>query len=128
LIRPFPLPGAVRNDPAVAGWFGSGNDPLQQLARHWFGALRACGDDVCEVLHDGHPTACVGGNAFAHVNVFTAHVNLGFFNGSALPDPTRLLEGSGKFMRHVKLRPGVAVNEAALLALIAKSCALVRGR
>ena len=50
--------------------------------------------------------------------MFKGHVNVGFFNGTALDDPTRLLEGSGKRMRHVKLRPGVDSNAAALRALI----------
>jgi hypothetical protein len=52
------------------------------------------------------------------VNVFTAHVNVGFFQGAALPDPAHLLQGTGKFMRHVKLRPGTATNAAALGKLI----------
>ena len=83
------------------------------FAQRWFDAMRACGDDVRELLHDGHPTACVDGAAFGYVNAFTAHVNVGFFRGAELPDPNRLLEGTGKFMRHVKIRPGRAINEAA---------------
>jgi hypothetical protein len=55
---------------------------------------------------------------FGYVNVFTAHVNVGFFQGASLPDPTALLQGSGKFMRHVKLRPGVETDEVALRQLI----------
>jgi hypothetical protein len=81
--------------------------------------MRACGPDVRELLHDGHPTACVGEAAFAYANAFTAHVNIGFFGGATLPDPARLLQGEGKYMRHVKLRPGVDADEAALAALIA---------
>jgi hypothetical protein len=46
-------------------------------------------------------------------------VNIGFYQGAALPDPAGLLEGSGKRMRHVKLRWGGKVDEAALAALIA---------
>jgi hypothetical protein len=43
---------------------------------------------------------------------------VGFFHGAALPDPARLLQGTGKFMRHVKLRPGAATNASALNRLI----------
>jgi hypothetical protein len=43
---------------------------------------------------------------------------VGFFHGAALPDPARLLQGNGKFMRHVKLRPGTATNAVALGRLI----------
>ncbi|MCB9518451.1 MAG: DUF1801 domain-containing protein [Gemmatimonadales bacterium] len=60
--------------------------------------MRACGDDVTELLHDGHPTACVGDAAFGYVNVFTAHVNVGFFHGADLDDPAHLLEGTGRRM------------------------------
>ena len=92
--------------------------PLGAIAERWFEVMRACGDDVRELLHDGHPTACVGEGAFGYVNAFTAHVNVGFFNRAALTDSTRLLEGTGKYMRHVKLKPGREIDAAALEALI----------
>ena len=80
--------------------------------------MRKCGDDVRELLHDGHPTACVADAAFAYVNAFTARVNVRFFHGAELPDPAGLLEGTGKYMRHVKVRPGDGVDVKALKALI----------
>ena len=80
--------------------------------------MRGRGPDVRELLHDGHPTACVEDAAFAYVNAFNAHVNVGFFYGVALDDPAGLLEGTGKRMRHVKLRPGQQVDAAALSELI----------
>jgi len=101
---------------------------LGAMAREWFERMRKCGDEVREVLHDGHPVACLGDVPFGYVNVFTAHVNIGFFQGAALPDPERLLEGSGKFMRHVKLRPGVAANSAALARLIENAYADIKRR
>ena len=88
------------------------------MARHWFEVMRNCGDDVRELLHDGHPTACVTDAAFAYVNAFTAHVNVGFFRGAELADPDGLLEGTGKLMRHVKLGPGSDIDERALTHLI----------
>ena len=80
--------------------------------------MRDCGDDVRELLHDGHPTACVGDAAFAYVNAFKAHVNVGFFRGAEIAAPQGLLEGAGKFMRHVKLRPESDVDASALTELI----------
>ena len=91
---------------------------LGAIARFWFEVLRGCGDDVRELLHDGSPTACVADAAFAYVNVFKAHVNVGFFRGAELSDPNGLLEGTGKFMRHVKLGPDRDVDAAALLKLV----------
>lgn len=100
------FPDALPHQPAIDDWFAAKPALLGDIARHWFVVLRQCGPDVQELLHDGHPTACVGTAAFAEVNVFTAHVNVGFFLGALLPDPQGLLQGKGKFMRHVKLKPG----------------------
>lgn len=114
----FHFPGAIRRDPAVESWMHEHQGELGVIARRWFDVLRACGDDVRELLHDGHPTACVGDTAFAYVNAFTAHVNVGFFRGAELADPAGLLEGTGRYMRHVKLRPGGESDRDALTALI----------
>jgi hypothetical protein len=91
---------------------------LGTIAQRWFEVMRDCGDDVRELLHDGHPTACVGDAAFGYVNAFKAHVNVGFFRGAEIADPDGLLVGTGKFMRHVKLRPEHDVDAAALMQLI----------
>jgi hypothetical protein len=112
------FPTSVRRDPAVARWFGEQPDELSAIARSWFEVMRACGPDVRELLHDDQPTACVGDAAFAYVDAFTAHVNVGFFRGAESPDPEGLLEGTGKFMRHVKLRPGADIDANALTKLI----------
>jgi hypothetical protein len=112
------FPTSVKRDPAIEIWFREHADELGAIAKRWFKVMRNCGDDVRELLHDGHPTACVGDAAFGYVNAFTAHVNVGFFRGAELPDPDHLLEGTGKFMRHVKLRPDRDLNAAALTNLI----------
>ncbi|HEY2274157.1 MAG TPA: DUF1801 domain-containing protein [Steroidobacteraceae bacterium] len=122
------FPGAVARDPAVDAWFDSRRPELAAIARQWFLRMRGCGSDVRELLHDGHPTACVGDAAFAYTNAFTAHVNVGFFHGATLPDPAGLLEGDGRYMRHVKLRPGALVDTASLEALIAAAYLDIKAR
>lgn len=101
---------------------------LGAIAQEWFQVMRTCGDEVRELLHDGCPTACLGDAAFGYVNVFTSHVNVGFFQGSALPDPHRLLEGNGKFMRHVKLKPGTDANARALRRLVETAYSDIKAR
>ena len=101
---------------------------LGTIARRWFDVLRDSGDDVRELLHDGHPTACVEDAAFAYVDVFKAHVNVGFFRGADLPDPHGLLEGKGRLMRHVKLGPDRDVDAAALAMLIDLAYTDMKGR
>jgi len=124
----FRLSGGVERDPAIDRWMKQHAGELGAIAHEWFEAIRKCGDEVRELLHDGCPTACLGDAAFAYVNVFAAHVNVGFFQGAALPDPAGLLQGSGKFMRHVKLRPGTAINDAALSRLIEDAYSDVKAR
>ena len=112
------FPSAIKRDQAIDAWMHAHADELGEIAQRWFEVMRNCGDDVRELLHDGHPTACVDDAAFAYANAFKDHVNVGFFCGVGLADPDGLLEGTGKFMRHVKLRPGQQVNDAALRKLI----------
>jgi len=120
--------GTAQRDPAIETWFQHRTGALGAIAREWFERMRACGDDVREVIHDGAPTACVGDAGFGYVNVFKTHVNVGFFLGAELKDPGRLLQGEGRRMRHVKLRPGDGIDAAALKALIEEGYARVRAR
>jgi len=112
------LNGAVERDLAIDAWMKEHQGELGVIAHHCFEVMRKCGDEVRELLHDGCPVACLGDAPFGYVNVFTSHVNVGFFQGAALPDPARLLQGTGRFMRHVKLRPGPFGDSSALTKLI----------
>jgi hypothetical protein len=109
--------GAEKRDPTIEDWLNK-RDALTALARTWFKRMRACGEDVRELMHDGCPVVCVDDAPFAYVNVFESHTNVGFFHGAHLEDTAGLLEGTGKNMRHVKLRPGREPDSAALESLI----------
>jgi hypothetical protein len=122
------FPEAAKHDPAIDVWLHQQVPELGAVAHAYWRRMRDCGDDVRELLHDGAPTACVGDAAFAYVNAFRAHVNVGFFWGVALPDPAVLLEGAGERMRHVKIRPGAEPDAAALGALIDAAYADIRVR
>jgi hypothetical protein len=120
--------GAVERDPAIEAWMKEHTGDLGVIARRWFEVMRTCGDEVRELLHDGCPVACLGDVPFGYVNVFTSHVNVGFFQGAALPDPARLLQGTGKFMRHVKLKPETSTNATALRQLIETAYSDIKAR
>ena len=120
--------GAVARDPAVEAWLDASPGERHALARTWFAVMRQCGDAVRELLHDGRPVACLGDVPFGYVNVFSQHVNVGFFQGAALRDPAGLLEGTGRFMRHVKLRPGSPVDADGLTRLIHAAYADIKRR
>ena len=120
--------GTLERDPVIDAWLGKQPGELGAMARDWFEVMRRCGDEVREVFHDGCANACLGDVPFGYVNVFTAHVNVGFFQGASLPDPARLLQGTGKFMRHVKLKPGTVMDTAALSRLIEVAYSDIKAR
>jgi hypothetical protein len=123
--------GAVERAPAIDAWMREHAGELGAIARQWFEVMRKCGDEVRELLPDGCPVACLGDAPFSYVNVFASHVNVGCFHGAALPDPARLLKGTGKFMRRVKLRPETptnATNAAALTRLIDAAYSDIKAR
>jgi hypothetical protein len=122
------FPGALQRDPEIEAWFTGITAPHRLMVRPWFERMRGCGADVRELLHDGCPVACVADAPFAYVNAFKAHANVGFFHGAALADPAGLLEGTGKRMRHVKLRPGRELDEDALRCLIVEAYRDIRQR
>ena len=124
----FRFQSAVRRDPRVDAWFAAPDRELRRMVEPWFAAMRGCGPDVRELLQDGRPTACVGDAAFGYVDTFSGHAGVGFFMGAELPDTAGLLEGAGKRMRHVKLRWGQPVDEAALEALVTAAYADMRAR
>ena len=114
------FPGGLRRDPAIDEWFAA-RGHFGTIAMRWFEEMRSRGEDVRELLHDGHPTACIGDAAFGYVNVFTAHVNVGLFRGAELEDPDGILEGNGRFMRHVKIKPKTEIDEKALREMLARA-------
>jgi hypothetical protein len=122
------FPSAVKHDPAIDVWLRAQRADLLPFVETWFARMRQCGGDVRELMHDGCPTACVDDAAFGYVNAFKAHVNVGFFFGALLKDPARLLEGTGKRGRHVKLRPGRDVDSAALAQLVEAAYVDIRTR
>ena len=124
----FRLTKAVDYLPEIDEWLSNEPHELYSLAWQWFTKFRQCGDDVSEILHDGFPIACVNDAAFGYVNVFRRHVNVGFFTGAFLQDPHKLLEGSGKRMRHVKLMPGNDIDTKALAALIEEAYLDIKAR
>ena len=120
--------GAVERDPAIDVWIKKQTAEFGSIVREWFELMRKSGDEVRELMHDGCPVACLGDWPWGYVNAFKSHVNVGFFYGSELPDPAGMLEGSGKRMRHVKLKPGATINSAALRKLIEEAYSDIKAR
>lgn len=99
-------------------WLEQKAEELRPIAQKWFEVIKEIGPEVEAIFHDNYPIGCIEDAPFAYVNVYTSHVNVGFFYGAYLPDPSGILEGTGKHMRHVKLRPSSKPNEKAISTLI----------
>jgi hypothetical protein len=63
------------------------------------------------------------GYPILYITVFKAHVNLGFFFGGFVSDPEGLLVGSGKRMRHIKIRSLHECENPAITSLLAQAWA-----
>ena len=95
-------------------------------------AVRAILAEVRRVVRDAIPGATEtfyhgalgygpngsGSDRILYIAPQNGYANLGFFFGVGAPDPTSLLEGSGKRMRHVKIRTVLAAQNPALIPLI----------
>ena len=60
---------------------------------------------------------------YAYIAVQRSYVNLGFYHGTSPADPTGLLEGTGKKLRHVKLNDVASARNAAVTALLSQAIA-----
>jgi hypothetical protein len=60
---------------------------------------------------------------YAYIAVQESHVNVGFYHGTSLADPKSLLEGTGKELRHVKLRDVASTKNTAVTALLRQAIA-----
>lgn len=58
------------------------------------------------------------GGAFIHIAVYSKHVNLGFNRGVELEDPEKILKGTGKLIRHVRLNVASDLRQKPVRALI----------
>ncbi|HEY2015785.1 MAG TPA: DUF1801 domain-containing protein [Bryobacteraceae bacterium] len=63
-----------------------------------------------ELLYDAYNAVAAGysftgrpSEAFIHIAVYAKWVNLGFHRGSELDDPHSLLQGSGRWVRHIRI-------------------------
>jgi Domain of unknown function (DU1801) len=61
-------------------------------------------------------------DGICYIGVIKDHVNLGFIRGSELADPQRILEGTGKQMRHIKIRNMSDLERPAVRAYLQEAC------
>jgi hypothetical protein len=108
-----------------------GVDPqLVEIARRLRAMILKVDPKAVETVRLGDHAATYGvgpkkmTEGYAYIMPLRGYVNLGFYQGARLPDPARLLEGTGKGLRHVKVRTPAAAGAAALRQLVRASLAL----
>lgn len=81
--------------------------------------------NATEAIYDAYNAVAIGYSftgrlkeSFCHIAVYSQHVNLGFNRGTELPDPDKLLQGTGKLTRHITLRKVADVKDPRLARLL----------
>ena len=102
---------------------------LAAIARRLRAMIRAVDAKTVETVRLGDNAATYGvgpkkmTDGYAYIMPMRGYVNLGFYQGALLADPERLLEGTGKALRHVKVRSLADANRASVRALVAAALA-----
>ncbi|MFN3193789.1 MAG: hypothetical protein ACE361_24965 [Aureliella sp.] len=80
--------------------------------------------NASEMLYSGYAVSNVFSyshrlrEAFIHIAIYSKHVNLGFNQGTLLPDPAGILSGAGKLIRHVRIDSGSKLEEPEVVCMI----------
>jgi hypothetical protein len=102
---------------------------LAAIARRLRAMIRAVDVNTVETVRLGDHAATYGvgpkkmTDGYAYIMPMRGYINLGFYQGALLPDPKRLLEGTGKGLRHVKIRSLPEANRPSVRALVAAALA-----
>lgn len=96
---------------------------VREIATTARAVILAAAPGLTEHFAPGHWTVRYGsgqkmGDMILYLSGHKDSINLGFAQGAHLPDPSGLLRGTGKNMRHIKFKPGDTVDTPAVRALI----------
>ena len=116
---------------ALAGFIARFDPKIASLARAVLASVRARLPGANELVYDNYNALVVGfcstdraSSAICSVAVYPRWVNVFFFNGSDLPDPQNLLEGSGSVVRRIRVNDAALIDEPAVKALIGHAAKL----
>ena len=98
--------------------------PLVKLYKDLRGLILDIYPEANELLYHTHALTSVYsitkklGDGYCHIPIYTNHLNLGFNKGVLLDDPNSLMEGTGKFIRHIPIRDSSDLKRKGLRELI----------
>ncbi|MCI4669168.1 MAG: DUF1801 domain-containing protein [Bacteroidia bacterium] len=88
--------------------------------------------DSNELLYHTHALTAVFSiseklsDAFCHIPIYSEHLNLGFNKGTMLTDPSNLLNGTGKLIRHIAVQQASDYRNPEVKALIEEAIWLAK--
>ena len=109
-------------------------DHLQAIATSLRDLIRAADRQAFEEARTGDNAYHFGAgprkmaDGYAYLMPQKDRINLGFYQGASLPDPAGLLEGTGKSLRHIKIRSLDQAHSPDVAALITAAIADKRSR
>jgi hypothetical protein len=109
------------------GFIAKYSPEVAALARAALARLRARLPGAIELVYDNYNALAIGfgptertSDAIFSITLWPRWVSLFFLQGAGLPDPHRLLEGSGKVARHLVLEDAEDLDRPAVQELIAR--------
>ena len=105
-------------------WFEAAPDKQKPVLDALRLTILSAAPGVIEEFKWSRPYYSTAAGSFCYLQTTKNHVSLGFMKGTALPDPKKLLEGTGKDMRHVKIVSADEMNRPAVLQLIKQAIKL----
>ena len=107
----------------VDSWVSEHDPAIRQIAQTLRQLIRSTAPQLRETIKWGNPTYS-GDENIMYLAATDSYVNLGFFNGASLSDPSGRIAGTGKRMRHVKVRALEDVDQAQFESWIREALAL----
>jgi hypothetical protein len=122
------VPGLGHEEPMVAR--KSARPPptgveMERVAEAAREVIRAIAPELRIEKKWGHPWY-VGNDLVVLVGAFSSHVGVEFWRGTTVRDPSHLLQGTGKNLRHVKLRTPREATTPAFVTLVKEAVRLDR--
>ena len=108
------------------GFIARFSPPLAKLTKAVLKKMRARLPGAVELVYDKANALAIGfgpderaSNIINSIAVYSNWINLYFFAGDSLPDPERLLQGSGSTVRHIRITSAADLDRPAVKALMA---------
>ncbi|MBI5294547.1 MAG: DUF1801 domain-containing protein [Chloroflexi bacterium] len=106
----------------VQEWFDSAPDDKKVILDTLRRIIMSQSNKVVEEIKWSRPCYSNNGRLFCYLNITKNHVTLGFEKGASLKDPSKILKGTGKEMRHINIKTLEELKQLEIKQLIEEAC------